>query len=181
MSDEIHDPQGDEGAGEDIEAYLDRKPIREQVVWLQKSIEDAKTDLFLAHQIAQKIIAAHRAGVLSKGEREIFISAVTQDIKDLQAMLVLQWSGANSDREVLEQLHHIYYPKIRPDGGRALTLDAQLYAYRRGMSFDDLSLGAREGGQREYWEMLCKFAESHPDEPEGWRDQLKGSAEANGS
>jgi hypothetical protein len=172
---EAHDPQEEFSSLEEFESWLDKKPIPEQVAWMVDAVENAHRDLLVAHWVAQKIGTAHDAGVLKPEEGERFAETVRVRIKDLQAMLVIQWSGRNSDREILEQLHHIYWPHTRPDGGLGYTLDDDLRMLRTGVPFEVLlqDMGVREGLQRQYWNRLVQYAEKHPDEPVGWRERRK--------
>jgi hypothetical protein len=171
MTDETSDLPDD--GWEKIEESLDQIPIPEQVASLENSIKEAQTKLFMAHWLAEKIIAAIHAGVLNEEEGERFVTTATESIKDLQAMLVSHWSGANSEREILEQLHHIYYPLRRLDGGLADTLEHHMNGFRLEIPFELMIKNKREGMQREYWERLRKYVESHPDEPPGWRESLR--------
>jgi hypothetical protein len=155
-----------------VEASLDGKSIPEQVAWLEDLIENARTNLFIAHQLAERILAARNAGVLSKAEGQRFAPLVVETVKDIQAMLVLHWSGRNSDREVLEQLHLIYYPRKRPDGGLALSLIDHMFLVRDGFPFAEITEGVREGPELSYWKRLVEYIESHPDEPAGWRKRV---------
>lgn len=176
MSDEAPDPNSrDDMSFEDIEAWLDAKSIPEQVAEFARLVDEAKTELFLANQLALKIAAAVQVGVVNKEEGKVFSRTILQEIKDLQAMLVLQYAGGRTDRETLELLHLIYYPRTRRDGGAAHTLDDNLYHIRGGMAVDVLakSAGARDGTELKYWEMLRDFLETHPNEPPGWREGLK--------
>jgi hypothetical protein len=157
---------------EDFELELDLLPIPQQVSMLRKMVEEAKINLILAQQLARRIAQAGEADALSREECRRFTTVVLDEIRDIRAILVLQWSASNSEREILEQLHHIFYPQTRPDGGLAYTLDAQMFHIRMGMSIDDLTCGLPEGLQRMYWQRLWDYVEANPDEPAGWRTRL---------
>jgi hypothetical protein len=172
MTDETREPD-DEDVWEAIEASLDEKSVPEQVAWLRGLVDKAKADLFIAHQLAQRIVAAAEVGVLGRGEGESFAATVTEQVKDLQAMLVLNWSGANSEREILEQLHLIYYPLTRPDGGSGYTLDDHMFQLRQGLPLHVVAGNVPEGSRLRYWEMLREYVETHPNEPPGWREALE--------
>ncbi len=58
----------------------------------------------------------------------------------------------------------------------ALTFDDHLWNLRKGVRFEVLISGSRPGPQVRYWHMLREYAEKHPEEPKGWREQLKGKA-----
>lgn len=148
-----------------IENELDRKSIPEQLDWLAGAVERAIAELLIGSTLAKKVVIAYKADVLKEKEGES-LAAAFERIKDLQAMLVMQWSGHNSDREILEQLHHIYFPQRRPDGGLALSLDDHLLAARRG-ALEVLAKGAQSGPECEYWKRLGEYAKKHLDEPRG--------------
>ena len=161
----------DDGSWEEIEKCLEALSIPEQVDWFSGTVQEAKALLFGAHRLADKIMAAKDAGVLREEELDRFAKRM-QEIKDLQGMLVLHWSGANSELETLEQLHHIFYPQTRPDLGTALTLLDHMLYYRLGSSIEDKIKHLTSWPQREYWKMLHHYLDSHPDEPAGWREVL---------
>jgi hypothetical protein len=156
---EIHDPHDENSFWEKWENDLDKMPIPEQVAFMENQVDQAKTAMFIAWAIVKKIVAAANAGVLTREEGESFIKTVTEKIKDLQAMLARQWSGRNSEREILEQLHHIYFPRNLPHGN---TLNEHLLRAKR-IFLDRLTKGEPDGVQK-YWKLLVEYAEKYPEE-----------------
>ena len=141
--------------------------ISEQVRLFDDFIKGAKGQLLLAHQLAVRIKAAFEADVLKEEQALQFADAVVDNITDLQAMLVHDWSGSRTDREILELLHLIYFPKRDYAG----SLDDHLLDIRRRFPRNEADSGSR--GMKHYWELLRKYAEEHPDEPLGWRDKVE--------
>jgi hypothetical protein len=152
-----------------IGADLDAMPIHEQTALLKNSLEEAKAKLFLAKMLAERIAAA--GDYLRDNEADEFTAAVLEDVKDLQSLLVLQWIGPRTEREVLEQLHLIYFPGKRLDGSLTSSLLDDMLHIRMGLPIEVLMQKARKPEQ-EYWRRLERYLTENPDEPPGWRQKL---------
>src|SRR3954452_8555461 len=120
----------DDALWEKIDEGLDRMSIPEQIAGFEEHINAATLNVIQANALAKKICNA--IDVLTEDEPEKFLATLLKRMRDLQALLVLQTSGRRQDREILELLYLIYYPRIGPDGGLALSLDDHLFQGRTG-------------------------------------------------
>ena len=151
---ESRDPNNSDDPIDELDEFIDSKSIPEQVAMLEEHLEAANVHNMIVYLLVRRLAAAGAVGVLKSAEMSEWAKVVFQRIQDLRASLVLMWSPGYTDREVLEQLHTIYFPRHAPSRGLNYTLDDHLFGIRQNIPFDSWPEVTRSACQITYWKLL---------------------------